>query len=71
MSNQLRGLCAKQIISGLRLDNGEVTTDQNTINDKFRDFYSTLYTSEPSSQGDIEDFLGQLNIPTLSWNYPW
>ena len=25
-----------------------------------------MYTSEPSSQGDIEDFLGRRNVPTLS-----
>lgn len=66
LANQLRGLRAKQIISGLRLDNGEVTTDQSTINDKFRDFYSTLYTSNSSPRVDIEEFLNRLNVPTLS-----
>lgn len=66
MASQLRGLRAKQIISALRLDNGDITTDQSTINDMFRDFCKTLYTSEPSSRGEVEYFLGRLNIPTLS-----
>ncbi len=66
LANQLRGFQAKQIISGLRLDNGEITTDHSAINEKFRDFYSTLYTADSFLRGDVEDFLGRLNVPTLS-----
>ncbi len=66
LANQLRGFQAKHIISGLRLDNGEITTDHSAINEKFRDFYSTLYTADSFLRGDVEDFLGRLNVPTLS-----
>lgn len=66
MANQLPGFWSKQITSGLHLDNREVTTDQSTINDTFRDFYSTMYTSDFSLWGAIEDFLGRLNVPTSS-----
>lgn len=66
LANQLRGFQAKQIISVLRLDNGEITTNQSTINEKFRDFYSTLYAADSFLWGDVEEFLGRLNVPTLS-----
>ncbi len=66
LANQLHGFQAKQIISVLRLDNGEITTDQSTVNEKFRDFYSTLYAADSFLWGDVEDFLGRLNVPPLS-----
>ncbi len=66
LANQLRRFQAKQIISGLRLENGEITTDHSAINEKFRDFYSTLYTADSFQRGDVEDFLGRLKVPTLS-----
>ncbi len=53
LANQLRGFQAKHIISGLRLDNGEITTDHSAINEKFRDFYSSLYTADSFLRGDV------------------
>lgn len=66
LANQLRGFQAKQMISVLCLNNGEKTTDQSTIYEKFRDFYSTLYADDSFLWGDVEDFIGRLNVPTLS-----
>lgn len=70
LASQLRGARAKQSIGGLRLDDGEITSDPNVINSKFRDFYCNLYTSDSElNRNDMEDFLGGLKIPVISLDY--
>lgn len=59
LANQLRGLRAKQLIAGVRTDNGGITSDQKLINDKFRTFYSNLYTSDCTTNV-MENFFDNL-----------
>lgn len=66
LSNQLRGLKAKQLITKIKMDNGNTTSDHSKINDTFRNFYSRLYTSDfPEDNNLMENFLNRLNIPKL------
>ena len=70
LASQLRGARAKQTISALRLDDGEMTSDPNVINSKFREFFSNLYTSDSTvNSNEMEDFLGGLKIPAISSDY--
>lgn len=66
LANQLRGMQAKQMIMKIR-NIDEVTTDPAKINDKFKEFYSKLYTSEfqPNTQS-MDAFLGQVDFPQVS-----
>ena len=67
LANQLKARRAKQIITKIRTANGGTTSDSALINDAFKDFYSTLYTSQAG--GDdlaVSAFLDPLDIPTIS-----
>ena len=67
LATQLRGLRSKQLIAGVRTDNGCITSDQKEINDKFRTFYSNLYSSDCTADFNImENFFNNLDLPSLS-----
>lgn len=67
LANQLRGVRAKQLIAGVRTDSGDTTSDQKVINDKFKLFYSNLYTSDSTAcLSDMETFFNSVDIPSLS-----
>lgn len=67
LGNQLRWLRAKQLIAGVRTDNGNITSDSKVINEKFRAFYSNLYTSDCTVDSKVMDnFFSNLDIPSLS-----
>lgn len=54
-------------IPAIRLCSGELTNDQQDINNAFQSFYSNLYTSESTcDNATISSFLSSLNLPTLS-----
>ena len=66
LANQLRGIKSKKIMTKIRRDNGVAKSDSTEINETFQNFYSKLYSSHPPSFiSDTENFLSQLNIPTL------
>lgn len=46
LANYLRGSKAKQLITQIEMENGNITTDHVQINDTFRNYYARLYTSE-------------------------
>lgn len=57
---------AKQIITGVRADNGVMTTDQKAINDIFSSFYSKLFTSESTVDvKDLHDFFDSIDMRSL------
>lgn len=63
---QLRGLRAKQVIPGIRTENGSLSTDQKLI-ENFKAFYSSLYRSNcASDRCTMENFLNNRNIPSLT-----
>lgn len=67
LANQLRGVRAKQIIPGVKTDNGNTSSDSKRINDVFKVFYSKLYTPEnTASLSDMEAFFSTVNVPSLS-----
>ncbi len=50
----------------IKTGSGEITTNPKAVNDEFRSFYSTVYSSEVSlDRGECSDFLSHLNLPTL------
>ena len=65
--DQLRGSRAKQLIPGIRTDSGGTTSDQKLINEKFKTFYSNLYSSDCTVDAAVmETFFSNLNMPSLS-----
>lgn len=67
LATQLRGLRMNQLIAGVQTDNGCITSDQKEINDKFRTFYSNLYSSDCTADFNImENFFNNLDSPSLS-----
>lgn len=67
LAAQLRGLRAKQLIAGVWTDNGGITSDQKEINDKFKTFYSNLYSLDCTVDCNImENFFNNLDLLSLS-----
>ena len=70
LAHQIRRAAASRFIMEINSTSGESLTDQQEINNVFKSFYTTLYTSE--SKGDhhlIDDFLDKLQIPTIEANH--
>lgn len=54
------------LITQIRLESGDLTTDTQTINDTFRDFYCNLYKSESQEHpNQFNPFFDNLPILTL------
>lgn len=66
LANQLKGFKAKQHITKIQMDDGNITSDPSKINDTFRNFYSRLYTSDLPNDTLVESFLNRLHVPTLT-----
>ncbi len=57
---------SKASIDIIKTGSGEITTNPKAVNDEFRSFYSTVYSSVVSlDRGECSDFLSHLNFPTL------
>lgn len=65
LAHQLRSTASSHLVSQIQTPNG-ISTDPQTINNQFKLFYSSLYTSEcvfdPSS---VDSFFSELNIPLI------
>lgn len=48
LARQLKGATAKQVIKAVKMQNGEIITDQLDINDAFQCYYHNLYSSNNS-----------------------
>lgn len=68
LARQLKGARAKQIIKGVKSQNGEIVTDQLGINDAFQCYYHDLYSSNNSCD-PLFNFFRDLSIPTLSLQF--
>ncbi len=67
LARQLKGARAKQVINGVLSQDGRFTTDQQEINNIFKDYYCKLYaSSSPSNPNAMQDFFKDLHIPSLS-----
>lgn len=66
LARQLRGARAKQLISGIRSEEGAIITNQQEINDTFKEFYAKLYTAHNPNVNLIRNFFQNLNVPILS-----
>uniref|UniRef100_A0A3Q3A000 Reverse transcriptase domain-containing protein n=1 Tax=Kryptolebias marmoratus TaxID=37003 RepID=A0A3Q3A000_KRYMA len=65
LAHQIRQRASNQHIVEINISNGTSINPQ-TINNQFRDFYSTLYTSECSpDQAQYESFFDSFTIPTI------
>ena len=67
LAHQLRQKAANQYISTISDQQGTKHTDQIEINSCFRQFYSSLYTSEPpDDQSALDNFFQGLEIPKVN-----
>lgn len=46
LARQIKEEAASRLITEIRTDSGQITTDPKIINDTFKNFYSKLYSSE-------------------------
>lgn len=64
---RIRQLESERAISIIENSKGEKTTDPKEINDTFREFYESLYSSEYPLDPDIQtSFLDKLDFPNVS-----
>lgn len=66
LAKQLRGVRAKQLISGVRSQGGMTVTDQQEINNTFKEYYAKLYNTCNPDFNLIQAFFKDLKLPTLS-----
>lgn len=66
LASQLRQKAASHVISQIRLPDGVLSEDHQTINNNFKEFYSKLYSSDLDlDQQQFDTFFCNLNIPTI------
>lgn len=63
LSHQLRQYSAASFITEIQAADGTMKSDLKDINDQFKNFYSSLYTSESSQDNRFVESLG---LPTIS-----
>lgn len=67
LAHQIRQSAAVSTIPEIQTELGEKTTNPNTINDEFKQFYMNLYRSEPPDDPSvITTLLEGLTIPTIT-----
>lgn len=67
LAQQIKAEAASRLITEIRTDTGQITTDPKLINDTFKIFYFKLYSSESKNDSiSIEFFFDKLQIPTIS-----
>lgn len=65
LAYQLRQATASKLITKIKTPEG-YTYDGKLINDKFKDFYMSLYTSEHDVQPDFNNFFSTLKMPSIN-----
>ena len=67
MSRQLRSVQASRTIHNIKSEAGTLLTDPIEINDRFKEFYSKLYSSKrDATHSDLANFFDSLETPKLS-----
>lgn len=67
LARQLRRLENDRAIHKIKSLSGGILTSPKDINDRFRQFYESLYTSEVNSvEGTMQSFLDKCNLPALN-----
>lgn len=66
LAYQLKKERTDRTIKHIRQATGQLRYDLQSIQSSFLDFYKKLYTSENPLESDIQSFLEQLSLPTLS-----
>lgn len=67
LARQLRKLENDRTIHRIKSGSGNILTSPKDINDRFRQFYETLYTSESTSLPEtMQSFLDECELPSLS-----
>lgn len=66
LARQLKGEQAKRAIHKIKSKSGEMLTYLKDINNRFREFYSEIYTSKSTAtQEDFEQYFDSLHFPKL------
>lgn len=66
LARQLKKLENDRAIHKIRTSNGNLVTSHKDINDNFRQFYDSLYTSHPTAgPNDMQEFLDKCDLPVL------
>jgi len=67
LANQLKTNKEKSTINSIKDSAGNIIHEPNAINDTFRNFYRTLYSSQlDPSDSDIQKFLDNINLSKLN-----
>uniref|UniRef100_A0A669EFQ1 Reverse transcriptase domain-containing protein n=1 Tax=Oreochromis niloticus TaxID=8128 RepID=A0A669EFQ1_ORENI len=67
LARQLKDVQAHRTIHKIASSTGEFITDPKLINDRFVEFFNTLYSSKSNAtDSELFSFLNSLNIPTLT-----
>ena len=66
LSHQLKRQAASRLIHQIKDDSNQIISDPQKINEVFKTYYSMLYTSQPTDEAKMKDFLDQLNFPTIN-----
>lgn len=67
LARQLRKLENDRAIHKIKSLSGSILTSPKDINDRFRQFYKSLFTSEANSvEGIMQSFLDKYNLPALN-----
>lgn len=67
LAYRLKQLNSMNHIPGIRKSDGSVSTSSKQINDRFKEFYNNLYSSQGTLDDlKFEDFFADLNLPQLS-----
>lgn len=66
LAHQLKQSAASQLITKIQTAEG-FTHDNKIINDMFRDFYSSIYSSEHDSCPTFDSFFQNLNMPYITY----
>lgn len=66
LARQLKGARANRAIYKIKSKTGGLLVNPREINDRFKDFYSELYTAKSSATGaDLASFFDSLDLPAL------
>lgn len=67
LARQLRKLANDRAIHKIKSVSSSILTSPKDINDRFRQFYESIYTSEVNSaEGTMQSFLDKCNLPALN-----
>ena len=70
LAQQIRQFTASTLITSIRKHDGQISNDEQEINNEFKLFYSSLYTSEViHNPSRLESFFQSMDLPQISESF--